>query len=198
MLERLIENYGLWAVFLGTLFEGETVLTLGGFAAHRDYLSLPEVMLVAFLGSITGDQLAFQAGRWRGAWLLASRPGWAPAVARARDLIERRGARLILGFRFLVGLRVVLPILWGMGRISTARFLVLNVVGAAVWSVAFGSLGYSFGAAAETLLDEVQHYERLLLLGITGTGILLWNVRALRRRSWVRASAIVGSSSGDG
>jgi membrane protein DedA with SNARE-associated domain len=29
-------TYGYLAVFLGTLLEGETILLLGGYAAHRD------------------------------------------------------------------------------------------------------------------------------------------------------------------
>ncbi|HYB20914.1 MAG TPA: hypothetical protein VEH09_08285 [Thermodesulfobacteriota bacterium] len=39
--ERLFDTYGYWAILVGTFFEGETVLILGGFVASQGYLNLP-------------------------------------------------------------------------------------------------------------------------------------------------------------
>ena len=50
MIAALIAGYGYLAVFLGTLFEGETVLLAAGFAAHRGLLAWPLVVAVAFVG----------------------------------------------------------------------------------------------------------------------------------------------------
>ena len=66
MLESLIANYGYAAVLIGTFVEGETILVIAGFAAHRGYLSLPWVILLAFAGSLAGDQLWFYVGRRSG------------------------------------------------------------------------------------------------------------------------------------
>ena len=63
LIQTLIQNYGYWAVFVGTFIEGETILLLGGFAAHRGYLALPWVIVAAFFGSLCGDQLFFFLGR---------------------------------------------------------------------------------------------------------------------------------------
>ena len=41
MLESLIDTYGYLTILIGTFLEGETILVLGGFAAHRGYLHLP-------------------------------------------------------------------------------------------------------------------------------------------------------------
>ena len=35
MVEQLIETYGYWAVGLGTMLEGETIVILATLAAHR-------------------------------------------------------------------------------------------------------------------------------------------------------------------
>jgi membrane protein DedA with SNARE-associated domain len=56
--EGQISAYGYYAVEAGTFFEGETVLVLAGFAAHRGYLELPLVIACAFAGE-TGSVLAF-------------------------------------------------------------------------------------------------------------------------------------------
>jgi len=58
-LESIVDTYGYVAVLLGTFLEGETILVLGGFAAHRGYLALPWVIVAAFFGSLCGDQLFF-------------------------------------------------------------------------------------------------------------------------------------------
>ena len=44
-LEGFVENYGYWAILAGTVLEGETVLILGGLAAHQGYLELAWVLL---------------------------------------------------------------------------------------------------------------------------------------------------------
>src|SRR5688572_33421924 len=41
MLTQLLDHYGYLAVLVGTVLEGETILILGGFAAHQGYLHLP-------------------------------------------------------------------------------------------------------------------------------------------------------------
>lgn len=58
-LSALIARYGLAAVFAGTLFEGETVLLLAGYAAHRGYLDFSAVVAVAIVGAVAGDQFWF-------------------------------------------------------------------------------------------------------------------------------------------
>ncbi|MGW8187802.1 MAG: DedA family protein [Desulfobacterales bacterium] len=76
MLESLIEKFGYLAVLLGTFLEGETILVLGGFAAHRGYLLLAGVILTAFCGSLMGDQLFFFLGRRNSRAFLDRRPLW--------------------------------------------------------------------------------------------------------------------------
>jgi len=96
MLSEMIAKYGYLAVFVGTFFEGETILVLGGFAAHRGYLELPYVMLAAFVGTVLGDQLYYFIGRRWGVRLLEKRPRWrersAKAIARAIDAYFDRSA----------------------------------------------------------------------------------------------------------
>ncbi|MGB7541037.1 MAG: DedA family protein, partial [Burkholderiales bacterium] len=106
-LADLIQTWGYGAVFAGALLEGETLLLLGGFAAHRGHLSLPLVIGVAVLGSFIGDQFYFQLGRRGGARLLARFPRLAPGAARVHALLERHHLPIILSLRFLYGLRTV-------------------------------------------------------------------------------------------
>ena len=52
MLESFLAKYGYIAILLGTVFEGETIMIMGGFSAHRGYLRLlPWVVLAGFVGN---------------------------------------------------------------------------------------------------------------------------------------------------
>jgi len=181
-LEYLISTWGYAAVAVGTFFEGETILILGSFASHRGYLQLPWVMFSGFLGSLTGDQLYFHIGRARGRPAIAKVPAWQAKSARVFALLQRNEALAILGFRFLFGLRTVTPFIIGASGVSPLRFLLLDMLGAALWAGAFGTLGYLFGYSLEILLGDLKRYELLLFALIAVAGALAWLLRALRRR----------------
>ena len=73
-LVSYIQAYGYWAMFVGAFLQGEIVLILGGFLAHRGYLELPLVILVGLSGCLTADIFYFSLGRLKGRDLLEKRP----------------------------------------------------------------------------------------------------------------------------
>ncbi|MDX2165601.1 MAG: DedA family protein [Deltaproteobacteria bacterium] len=191
MVEQLISQYGYLAIFLGTFLEGETILVLGGFAAHRGLLALPGVMLAAFLGSVASDQLFFFIGRRHGSAWLAKRPGWQANVDRVKRLIEHHDTLIILSFRFIYGVRNVTPLVLGMSPVPTWKFAALNTLGAAVWAVAVGALGWFVGSAAKQMLGHLERYELRVVAVIVVVGLALW---AHRRFSEHRAAGSAGGS----
>ena len=179
-MEQWVATYGYYAIFVGTFLEGETILVIGGFLAHRGYLALPGVVVAAFLGTLFGDQLYFYIGRLKGIPLLERRPAWKRKSERLLKLLRRNEVLLILGFRFLYGLRAVTPFLIGASGISPLRYTLLNVTGAAIWAVAIGTAGYLMGHALELVLDEVKRYELWILAAIAGIAAVAWLVRRVR------------------
>lgn len=173
-IESFIDSYGYAAILIGTFLEGETILVLGGFAAHRGYLSLPWVIVAALAGTLFGDQLYFFLGRWHGQKVLAKRPSWKARAARVENLLQRFQKPLIVVFRFLYGLRTVTPFVIGMSSVSTLQFVLLNIIGALVWSVLVGTGGYAFGSALEAIIGDVKKYELEVLGAIAIIGILIW------------------------
>ncbi len=185
-LEQLVADYGYAAILIGTFLEGETILVLGGLAAHDGLLRLDGVMLAAFLGSLLGDQLAFFIGRRWGAPWLARHSAWEGRVARARDLVERHQILIILVFRFLYGLRNVIPFVLGMSRVKVSRFVPLNIVGAAAWAVTLAIAGWALGEALESMLDDVKRYQLWIFGGLAAIGVALWLRRWQRQRREAR------------
>jgi membrane protein DedA with SNARE-associated domain len=173
-LPALIQDYGYWAVLGGTLLEGESVLLLAGFAAHRGYLDLPTVVGVAIVGSFAGDQIFFFLGRYQGIKLLNRYPKYAERVAYAQAKLARYHTPLILVMRYLYGLRAVLPFTIGMSSIPTLRFQVLNFGGALLWSVTIVAGGYLFGHLVERMLGDLHLYEEILFAVLAAWGIAFW------------------------
>ena len=191
-LQALIDTYGYLAILLGTFLEGETILVLGGFAAHRGYMHLPWVIGAAFVGSLCGDQLFFFLGRRHSEKFLKKRPSWKSRVDKAQRLLERFRTPLILCFRFLYGLRTVAPFVIGMSAVPTARFIILNAVGALVWAIAIGAGGYFFGEALEVFIGNIKHHEIQVFGFIAVLGALIWTLYFLRRKRG-KAKPVVSS-----
>lgn len=188
MLTELIERFGYLVILVGTFFEGETVLVLGGFAAHHGHLTLPGVILAAFLGSYAGDQVWFHLARRYGRSWVARRPRLLDRVERVRMRLGNHADWFVLTFRFLYGIRSVGPMALAMSGYPPRRFLLLNGIAAAVWAVVVGWAGYLFGRAFELLLGEVKDMQ-LKVLGalLAAAGAALIGHWLYRR--WLRPKA---------
>lgn len=182
-LQTLLEHYGYIAVFVGALLEGETVLVMAGFAAHRGLLHLPTLIAVATGAGFLGDQIFFALGRYRGRQMLVRFPSVQRQAARVEDLIHRHSTWLILGVRFMYGLRVAGPLLIGMSRVSHVEFAILNFIGALIWAIVVVGTGFVFGQAVEMALRDAWRYELEMLLAIALAGVAVWVVRKVRRRA---------------
>jgi membrane protein DedA with SNARE-associated domain len=162
----LVVKYGYAAVVGGALLEGESVLVLAGLAAHRGYLELPLLVLLGAVAGMLGDIVYFAIGRRFGPVLLQRFPRFAPSAARVQGLIRRFPRAAVIAVRFLYGLRTVGPAVIGSGQMAWGRFLVLNAIGAIMWSAIWVCAGYLLGGAAARIFGNVAQIERELFLGI--------------------------------
>jgi len=181
-MEAYIQHYGYLAVLIGTFLEGETILILAGFAAHRGYLDLYWVVAAAFTGTLLGDQLFYFIGRRHSQTLLKWRPAWQPRVEKAERLIKKHQILVIIGFRFVYGMRTVTPFALGISGVPARLFVPLNIIGALVWAAVFGSAGYLFGKILEHNLGTLKRFEVSVMIGIALIGGIIWLVRFLRSR----------------
>ncbi len=180
-MQDLIQQYGYLAVFFGSLLEGETVLIMAGYAAHRGYMDLGLVIVVGTFGGFLGDQFFFTLGRARGRQLLARFPTVEVQSERVERLVNRYHTWLIVGVRFLYGLRIAGPVLLGMSGVSHLRFALFNLLGALLWAMLISGAGYAFGEAFHLLLTDAKRYEGIVLGVILLTGIAFWIYRRMRR-----------------
>ncbi|TIN29880.1 MAG: DedA family protein [Mesorhizobium sp.] len=178
-IHHFIEQYGLLAVFIGCLAEGESAAILGGFFAHQQVFVLWHALLAACLGAFVGDTFFFILGRsfadHRYVLRLRKRPGF----RRAFRLLNTHPNIFVLSNRYVYGMRLVGGIAAGLSNIPAPRFVVLNAISSAIWAMLFGTIGYVFGLGAEHFVGQaLMRHERLFVgLGIGLTvAILAWFV----------------------
>lgn len=181
-LGTLIETHGYWLLAADSLLEGETILVLAGFAVRRGYLYLFAVLGIASVAGFLGDQFYFWLGRRHGPAVLARWPSVALQSDRIYRLVDRYPAAVIIGIRFVYGLRIAGPVVIGMSPISGYRFVLLNALGAVLWACLVAGIGWVFGHAAEFALGEIQHIEGWLLFGLAAAGAVAWWIRWRRMR----------------
>lgn len=159
-LQALIRDYGLWAVAFGCLFEGETAILLGLLAAQQGLLPVEGVAVSAMAGTLIGDNVCFQLGHRYGRHVLDHRPHWQARIARVERIVQSRAVPLMIGYRFLYGLRYVTPVLLGSLGIAPRRFLFYSACGTLIWGITLTIVGTLLASALDQMLAHVKVVEQ--------------------------------------
>lgn len=163
-----LERYGYAAVFVGVMLDnfglpspGESLVILGAVLASQGRMS-PLVLVVAWAGAVTGDNLGYAIGHFGGRQLVLR---FGPRIgirgrhlARAERFFARYGAAIVAVARFFEGLRQVNGIAAGISRMPWWWFLLWNTLGAALWVGTWGSAAWFLGAHLESLLATARHW----------------------------------------
>lgn len=169
-LHHLVAHYGLLAVFIGCMAEGESFAILGGFFAHQRFFEPWHAFAVAAVGAFLGDTVFFVLGRRfsNNKWvrLMRRRPGFSHAFR----MVQAHPNLFVLANRYIYGMRLAGGIAAGLSRIPVPLFLMLNGLSAIVWAGIFVSLGYVFGLGAEHILGDTLKAHHRLFLGL-GIGV---------------------------
>jgi membrane protein DedA with SNARE-associated domain len=185
VLHSLIERFGLFAIFLGCMAEGESAAILGGFFAHQGMFEAWQAFASAFSGSLLGDTFFFLTGKYFADSSFVQKLHQKPAFAYARRMVRAYPAPYVLLNRYVYGFRLIGGVVAGLSDISLPRFLILNAVASLIWACLFVGIGYVFGLGAEQIIGaELAKHERLLFglalgLFVAGAG---WY--AFHKLSW--------------
>jgi membrane protein DedA with SNARE-associated domain len=136
------------------------VVALAAIAVSAGAPNIWLVVAVAAAGAIAGDNIAYLIGRSIGAdrfrWM--QRPRVAAAFAWARRELDRRGALLILGARYIPVGRVAVNMTAGATGYNHRKFVLYSVVAGISWAL------YSVGIGA--LAGQWFHDHTLLAAGL--------------------------------
>lgn len=133
----------------------------------------PDIVLLcvaAAIGAVIGDNLAYAFGRSVGTrrfrWMRGPRA--AAAFGRAHRRLERSGAPLILGARYIPVGRVAVNMSAGALGYPWRRFLPLSLIGGVAWAAYSAAIGVLAGhwLKDQPLLSAVFGVVVALLLGV--------------------------------
>lgn len=132
-------------------------------------------------GAVVGDNLAFALGRTVGTsrWAWMRRPRVAAAFTRAATSLDRRGAMLIIGARYIPVGRVAVNMSAGAVGYPWGRFLPLSTVATVTWTLFSAAIGLLAGhwATDQPLLSAAIGIAIALTIGL-----VIDRVAAHRRR----------------
>lgn len=183
-------HYGYWAVAAALLLEnlglplpGETVLLLASLLAYTERdLRIGWIIAVGTAATVAGSMLGYAIGDYGGRPLL-ERCRYIlhvndAALRRSEELFGRYGSFTIFFARFVFGLRVILGPMAGILRMPWKKFVVFNLLGAALWVTVISVAGYSFGGHWRRLIYFMKRFD--LVLGavfVLIVAVLCWRNR---------------------
>jgi membrane protein DedA with SNARE-associated domain len=194
-VDELVAHWGYGAIALivvlgnlGVPVPEESVLALGGYLAWQGRLRLPLVVAVGIAAAVTGDNLGYWVGRRRGPQAIERYArrwvGGAALVERARRFVARRGMLAVFAARFVPGVRFIAGPLAGATGMTLRRFVIANVLGAALYvplvTVAGWAVGYGLGDYIERAQRLVGAVEEVALLAVVVLIVVTLGWRALR------------------
>jgi membrane protein DedA with SNARE-associated domain len=170
----LIGQYGLYAVFVLAMIEGDITLLLAGVLAHSGFFgeySFAKVLLAGTLGGAAGDNLAYAGGRGFSKTARDFR-FYRMAQPRIERLTDKFGPLSIFLSKYIYGLRTASCVFYGVGRMVFLRFLPLSLASCFAWVFILSGAGYFFSGAITRLIGDFHQIGIFLLiivvLGIAG------------------------------
>lgn len=153
---------------VGLLMPGTVLVFAIAVLAGTGVLSLGETLLLGYAGGLLGDLLSYGLGRRyhqniRSLRGLRNHPEW---LSRAELYVERYGIASLLVGRFIGPLRPMLPLTAGMLDMPFGRFLLVSLVAAAGWSMAYLLPGWTAGAAVRLPLPDGFWGEAGVVIGV--------------------------------
>lgn len=193
-LLALVPTYGPWLLAAVTFASCLAVpvpasilmMAAGGFAAAGD-LALATAAGAALAGAIAGDQAGYILGRRGGSAMLARLGDRAPPVARAADLLARRGGLAVFLSRWLVSaLGPYVNLVAGASGLPWPRFTLWGVAGEGVWVALYVGLGFHFAGNLAAASGQAFNILGFLAAGALALGLGWWLTSALRAETSLR------------
>lgn len=168
-LQDLIHHYGYAGVFfilfmemIGVPFPAETTLTMSGFEWMVGDFSFIPLLLTCVLGNIAGSSIAYGIGRYLGRPTILKFGRFIRLTEEKLDAAEKKFLqyRLLIIFicKFIAGIRILIPYMAGINRMSFALFSLYNSLATVLWVITFLFIGHSLGLAWHMYHRVLNHY----------------------------------------
>ena len=170
----LIAKYGYVILFLYSLGGGFIALVGASILSFAGKMDLTLSIAVACVANFLGDWLLFYLARYQKAMMQ-------PYLASHR---RKYGSVILVVQKYIYGFKTLVPLAIALTPYSLLKFNLYNAIGAVIWSISIGLLGYfASGILIQTfeLLGEYPAIAPLFVVILLGV-LWLWLSRATKRR----------------
>ena len=208
LLTTLIGDYGLYAVFglmlLDAVFPAasEPVMVYSGAVAAGAFAGQDTVLfghvfepgLPAYLAMATAGTVGYTIGSILGWWLgirkgrqfLERHGRWLhlneAKLDRAERWFERWGEWGVFLGRITPVIRSFVSIPAGIFRAPLGRYIVLTLIGSAIWCFGLAGVGWWFGSNWEEFHHAFRYVDYLIIVAVVaGVGYGVWKLRERRK-----------------
>ena len=196
-LETFVRHYGAFAVMpilaieaVGAPVPGELLLIFASVLAGRGEMSLPSLLVFAWVGSVLGDNLGYLIGRKLGRRTILRYSAKVGLTDERINGIERvyarYGSATVLFARFFSILRQLNGIVAGMLGMSWWRFILFDAVGAALW-VSVWVFAPAYFSEHLTFIIGLAHHTKVVVSFLVAAGLILvlgLFIRRVRIAGW--------------
>ena len=162
----LLFQYGLYAVFILVMLDGDITLILAGVLSHSGFFgeySFARVLLWGTVAGCTSDNLAYLTGRGFCEGVREVR-FYRAAKPRLERLTNKFGPLSIFLSKYIYGLRWASCVFYGVGRMPYLRFLALSFASCFLWVFVLAGAGYFFSGAVMRVIGDFQRVGKVLLV----------------------------------
>ena len=185
LVRPYVDQYGYLILFFGVMAEnaslpvpGETILIIASFYSHHGNLVLVEVIGLATMGCILGDNISFYLGRRLGRPFITRYGKFffitPRRLGQVENFFERHGDKTIFLQRWITGVRVIGALVAGTTQMRWSRFLLFNCLGAITWVTAISLLSYVFAVNLSILVKILSRSSLAMLALVLALGIFFY------------------------
>ena len=167
----------------------ELILPLTGYLSAQGQFAWPWLVVAATLGSLIGATSLYGAARWGGAPLVARVLdrygryfGFSSAdLGGVQRWFDRNGEKMVVIARVTPGLRTLISVPAGLGRMPLARFWLYTALGSGLWNGALIGAGYLLGDHWDQVEGVLAPIGPLVYLAMIAAVVFI-----VARRLWQR------------
>ncbi|WDL74190.1 DedA family protein [Helicobacter winghamensis] len=179
----LIAKYGYVILFLYSLGGGFIALVGASVLSFAGKMDLSLSIFVAIVANFLGDWLLFYMARYQKSMMQPYLTQHRRKLALVHILMRKYGSIIIVVKKYIYGLKTLVPLAIALTPYSLAKFNLYNAIGAIVWGISIGLLGYFSGGIlikGFEMLGEYPLLAPLFILVLLG-GLWLWLKQATRK-----------------
>jgi membrane protein DedA with SNARE-associated domain len=138
---------------------GDTITAFGAFLVGTGRLNYTLVYITTTTGSVAGFMSLFLLGKMLGKKYFVEKNYSffsAESIHAAEGWFRKYGYFVVLGNRFLPGIRSVISIVSGISKLNNLKVLIFSIVSAAVWNIIWIHTGYLLGNNWETVKKKMS------------------------------------------